>query len=335
MGDSIRWRALVFAAVLGWTGVPPAAAQEQRDEAPVSNPSGSGGTVTGGAASGSVKAEPREAEDEASPEQAATNADEGLHAQSRPVPTEPRKPVSARDRLDQATRRDEPPAAPTDTAPREPDLSEPSGADDAQTDHERVVGHVGIGYLSATVVPTGADEMGEPMTTSAQVIGARYWLARSIGMDLGLGVGIRREKREETGFYGDVTLDTHQRAIALHFGIPIAPVFGPHYTILIVPEANIGFGRSFDDTPDAPHVENKGFSGEFGLRLGAEIQFGFVGIPKLSLQASVGAYVNRAKIRRKEEFEDPYNVDQTSFQTSLRGKVVDVFASSFALIYYF
>ena len=61
--------------------------------------------------------------------------------------------------------------------------------EDEVSDHEKVVGHIGVGYLGLTTLPL-APGNGIPATVSAPVIGVRYWLAEKIGLDLGLGFGL-------------------------------------------------------------------------------------------------------------------------------------------------
>ena len=71
------------------------------------------------------------------------------------------------------------------------------------------------------------------------------------------------------------------------------PRGGKHYTLLLIPEMNIGFsGRSIKAPANSPagavNTDQNGTRFEIGARAGGEIQFGFIGIPELSLQATIG-----------------------------------------------
>jgi hypothetical protein len=78
-------------------------------------------------------------------------------------------------------------------------------------------------------------------------------------------------------------------AMVFHVGVPFALASSKHFTFIVSPEANLGFAH--ENTPGAPMMANNtadGFLLDMGARVGAEIQFGFIGIPQLALQGSVG-----------------------------------------------
>jgi hypothetical protein len=116
-------------------------------------------------------------------------------------------------------------------------------------------------------------------TVNAPVIGARYWFGPRVGLDAGIGFGLQsgNEQPKSVG-------------VALHAGIPVALVHTGHYTLEIVPETTVGFtaGTIQDAAQGAQSVN--GFLLRVGARAGAEVHFGFIGIPELALQATIGVY---------------------------------------------
>ena len=79
--------------------------------------------------------------------------------------------------------------------------------------------------------------------------------------------------------------------VAVHGGVPLAFAYGKHYKFLLVPELNIGYarrGEKQNGNPAPPDIVRTGLRVDAGARIGTEIQFGFIGIPELALQASVG-----------------------------------------------
>ena len=176
-----------------------------------------------------------------------------------------------------------------------------AAADDGVSDHEKVVGHIGVGYLGLTNIPiSGAGAGGVParQNVAAPVIGVRWWLGEKIGLDLGLGLGLTSGSTEV--ITGNTTTSVDQPgvfAMALHGGVPLVFAHDKHYKFLLVPELNLGFATSTETPTPAPagtgDITHTGFHLDLGARIGAEIHFGFIGIPQLSLQASVGVFARR------------------------------------------
>jgi hypothetical protein len=147
----------------------------------------------------------------------------------------------------------------------------PPGAGDS--DHDGVVSHLGV-----TVFPTQAIPFpGAAGGVTAPVVGVRYWLLPKLGIDGGLGIGWLTGSAPSPF------------AMVFHVGVPLALASSKHFTFIVSPEANFGFAH--ENTPGAPMMANSTADGDLldmGARVGAEIQFGFIGIPQLALQGSVG-----------------------------------------------
>lgn len=216
--------------------------------------------------------------------------------------------------------------------------------EDAISDHEKVVGHVAVGYLGLTSIPIDPPAAGAGNTVSAPVIGVRYWLAERIGLDIGLGLGLTSGSTESVN--GAVTNTVDRPSVfggALHGGVPIVFAHAKHFKFLLVPEFDVGFATATQKqatpaNPTAPDISHSGFLFKVGARVGSEIHFGFIGVPQLSLQATVGLSV--AAQNRKNSFE--VNGSTTSNSTSEFGLGTTVqsdpwalFANSISALYYF
>lgn len=183
---------------------------------------------------------------------------------------------------------------------------------DGTSDHARVSGHFGIGYLGTR----GLNFPGAGGVADAPVVGVRYWLDQGMGIDAGLGL---RFSGGSNGF------PSYNIAIA-HFGIPLALAGSKHFSFQVTPEANLGYGSA--DPGAGP--TNKTFHLDLGARAGAEVQFGFIGIPELGLQAGVGVGLNY----------DHYSAagnsgHQLAFGTSVGDNPWQIFTGNIAALYYF
>jgi hypothetical protein len=159
----------------------------------------------------------------------------------------------------------------------------PEEVDDGRSDHETVaVGGVGIGWFGLQQVPYPNAAGGIDVAT----IGARIFFTEMIGLDAALGFGFSTGSLTVDSRPGDVVTSDAPTATAfiLHAGLPIALYHASHYKFLIIPEMEIGFA-----TGDDGGIQNlSGFAFRVGAEAGAEIHFGFIDVPELSLQATVG-----------------------------------------------
>jgi hypothetical protein len=217
--------------------------------------------------------------------------------------------------------------------------------EDAISDHEKVVGHVGVGYLGLTNIPiAGGIAGGLParQNVPAPVIGVRYWLAEKIGLDLGIGFGLASSSQETITGPTTVSQDRPSVfAIAVHGGVPLVFAHQKHYKFLLVPELNIGGATSTETPNPAPpgtgDITRTGFHLDVGARIGSEIHFGFIGVPQLSLQATVGVFARRDAWKVKQDVGNQTNsasVGETTFGTSVQGDPWAIFVNNISAIYY-
>lgn len=271
------------------------------------------------------------------------------------------------------------PAAPPAPAPTG------GGAAAGGSDHSQVVGTFGVGYMGLAGIPVGvgdyaASQLGNcgtavgnqqdtpcrpSLTGRAQVpapiIGARYWLSESMGIDVGLGLGFYSGSSKSFPYSNDPnSVDVEfQRdkvslsAFALHAGVPLVlGTPGKHHTFQVVPELNIGFasGTAKDQVAPLPNppagqpaptqrsaredLKFGGFLLNVGARAGTEIHFGFIGLPKLSLQATVGLYFLTDSVKVSAGGKDATD-SNTAIATSVQSAPWAIFTNNIAALYYF
>jgi len=195
-------------------------------------------------------------------------------------------------------------------------------------DHASVVRHFGIGYMGRRSIGIDFGAAGAPITVDAPVIGVRYWLDSMIGIDAGLGLLFSAGSAKA----GNASTDTQGFTVfMLHGGVPLALAGSRHFSFQIVPELNLGFASSKrGGTGD----DLSGIHFDIGARAGTEIQFGFIGIPELSLQAGVGLALSYDRIKDSAPAGAAV-VSQTAFGTSVGDNPWNIFTGNIAALYYF
>ncbi|MET0387968.1 MAG: hypothetical protein ABW321_18495 [Polyangiales bacterium] len=206
------------------------------------------------------------------------------------------------------------------------------------TDHASVVGHFGVGWFGIFDLPiAGATEAGADFngTVTAPAIGARYWLSERLGIEGALGIGVT--SGGVTTQVGNVSTTVDSPSVfglALHGGLPLVFATTSHFAFQLVPELNFGFTSGGFETAGGD-VDVSGILLQVGARVGAEIQFGFIGIPQLSLQGTVGLHLSYQG--RSASFGENNEVSSSSFRfgTTVQDEPWDIFAGNIAAIYYF
>ncbi len=209
---------------------------------------------------------------------------------------------------------------------------------DTRSDHSRMVGRIGVGFMGLTSVPIGtATGAGVNVdTVAAPTLGVRYWFSELAGIDVGLGLGYRGGS-VQTGI-DSVPVD-NAFALAIHGGVPLAIFHDRHYKFLIIPEINLAFatGTAFGFMPDQDRGRS-GFLFQIGGRVGPEIHFGFMNIPQLSLQASVGIYFDYTSAdvgANRLGSAQPVGANVFALGTTVQGEPWDIFLGSLTALYYF
>jgi len=232
------------------------------------------------------------------------------------------------------------PTPPTTTAP----VSAPKAA--GGSDHSQMVGRMGIGWFGLSNVPiaTGtpggsADDpainAGAPTTVATPAIGVRMWMNEKIGLDIGAGFSIA------TGSARTVTTGIDKATVfsfLAHGGLPVSLATGKHISLQLIPEMNIGFAVSSVEPAQQinppPNASLTGVRLDLGARIGGEVHFGFMDIPELSLEGTVGAFLTYQATNASvgEVFATQHNllVTTASYQNPW-----DIFTSSVRARYYF
>jgi hypothetical protein len=197
------------------------------------------------------------------------------------------------------------------------------------SDHDAVVGRLAVGYLGRNGVTIGGGGI-TPTVIPAPVVGVRYWLSDFMGIDAGLGFGLTSGSADAGGTSVD---GPSWHLFMIHGGVPLSLASAGHFSFQIVPELNLGFAGA---SQDVAGVTNKasGFHLDVGARAGAEIHFGFMNIPQLSLQGSVGLRMNMDSTSQTV-MDNESSTSAFSLGTTVGDNPWNIFTSNVAALYYF
>lgn len=211
-----------------------------------------------------------------------------------------------------------------------------------QTDHERVIGKYGIGILGVASL-NNLQTNGGYSTITAPIIGARRWVNDAWGLQVGVGLAHHSGTASDSMPGQSNVEDPTSWGFAAHVGLPLALYHDKHYAFLFLPEANFGYA-TWRQKDDQNIVGDQGLSGrswllDVGARAGAEIHFGFMDLPMLTLQGTVGARMTYRDSAVKSA--DASGVEVTRGRNSLDLNTAnyndpwDIFVSSISALYYF
>jgi hypothetical protein len=215
--------------------------------------------------------------------------------------------------------------APPPTAPPPP----PAGG----TDHDGVVGHIGVTVFGVDGVPYAGAMAGAPQIAAAPVVGVRYWLMRNIGIDAGLGFGWGTGST--TTNPGGMSVDNpNPFAFVLHGGLPYMLADSQHFTFLVIPELNFGYAtETLKNGMGMPDTTLSGVLFNLGGRVGAEIHFGVIGLPQLALQGSVGLLFQYSGTK-SDTAGVGFSTSATSLATTVNAAPWAIFTNAIAATYY-
>ena len=200
--------------------------------------------------------------------------------------------------------------------------------DPSGSDHAAVVGHLGVGFFGIMELPLPNND--EPLgNVAAPTIGVRYWLDDMLGIEAALGLNITSRDLNDTDSESEFGL-------ALHGGVPLALAASGHFVFEIVPFLNFGIASGSREVMMGMATAETDYSGlliEVGGRVGAEIHFGFIDLPSLSLQGSVGLSV-RHESRGIEMGDAEADAATTVVSTGVYDDPWDIFTGNIAAIYY-
>jgi hypothetical protein len=205
-----------------------------------------------------------------------------------------------------------------------PPAPPPSGTSDLDPQERRV----GIGYAGVSQIPVG----GTAGTITAPAIGVRIWANQMLGIDVALGFGWAGGSSESGGIRTD---QNATYGFIIQGGLPLALVTRRHVSFQVIPFAGSAYGHT--STPSMVGSPGANFNGtrvDVGVRSGFEIFWGFIGLPELSLSATVGAQFQMLKLT-----QDVYGIESSTtsygLSTTVQNNPWDVFTGNVAARYYF
>jgi len=197
-----------------------------------------------------------------------------------------------------------------------------------ETDHDKVVGGIGASYFGQFNVPYGN------LATSAatQIVGIRYWATQRFGIDAGIGF-LTSSGSSKTG--ATTTDAPSMWGFSLKAGVPIALLGATHYTFFIEPQFLFGTASKSTRPPGADETKDSGMHIAMGATAGAEIQFGFIGIPHLALDATIGLGLDITSGSTRTGANPETSQSATSFGTAAFASPWNIFTTNVAARYYF
>jgi len=191
---------------------------------------------------------------------------------------------------------------------------------------------------------------------NAPVIGMRFWASQVVGIDAGIGfftdwgsdtIDLRDPLdlgNANQAASNDVAGTT---AFLVHVGVPLALAGAKHFSFQVIPEANIGFAtQSVNPNPPTltnaagndvamPKITNTGLHFDVGGRAGAELHFGFIGVPQLSLQGGIGVLLAIDNTKSSQGQFGEAKRSRGSIRTTVNDNPWNIFISNVAALYYF
>lgn len=225
------------------------------------------------------------------------------------------------------------------------------------TDHSVVVNRLALRYFGAAQMPALNDTGMRGGSGTLQTVGARYWLSPGLAIEGGLAIGFRSGGTTTTITAGAGTTTVSADipnffGVGAHVALPIMLAEAKHLVVHLDPYLSLHYGRSAITTTPESDVQNDTALNAVRLAIGAnataELQFGFLGIPQLALQASLGFalnYLNTSTntVRTTTRAGQPPRTETTVSETALaigttvgpQYSLADIISGSISAVYYF
>jgi hypothetical protein len=204
--------------------------------------------------------------------------------------------------------------------------------DRAATDLNPQLRRWAIGYAGISQVPVigGTFNGGNNVDVTAPAVGIRYWASQTVGVDFAFGITWAGGSMEA----GPVSTDKNSiTGFVFQGGVPIALATHRHVAFEVIPMLAIAHG-SMTIGSGASAMDFSGTRIDVGARAGFEVFFGFIGIPQLALNATIGL-----EFESKEYKLDSGGLSQSdttlTFATTVQNNPWDIFAGNIAARYYF
>lgn len=200
---------------------------------------------------------------------------------------------------------------------------------DTATNHSMVVGHLGASYFGQYDVPFGTAKT----TVPTQVVGVRYWTSETMAIDVGIGFASVSGSTKS----GSTTTDNPSvLGFTVMGGVPLSLLSAKHYTFFIEPQLRFGYAsQSIKPAGGGDETKNTGYRVVVGATAGAEIQFGFIGLPHLALDATIGLGADISSATSKTGANPETTSSTTGIGTAAFNSPWNIFNSNVAARYYF
>jgi hypothetical protein len=147
----------------------------------------------------------------------------------------------------------------------------------------------------------------DPIPLTVYTVGLRRWSRtplgpfRNLGFDLGVGLAFSRSSITQPQTGRLTTQDgPSTTGFGLHAGLPLAITHHEHAVFELVPELDVIWaGEKIPPLGSGDTTRYSGWSARLGARAGFEIFFGFVGLPQLAIEASLGAALTYDSVTSK------------------------------------
>ena len=220
-------------------------------------------------------------------------------------------------------------ATTTTTTTTTPAATTATPAVDTATNHSMVVSHIGASYFGQYDVPFGTAKT----TVPTQIVGVRYWTSETLAIDVGLGFASVSGSTKS----GSTTVDNPSvLGFTVMGGVPLSLLSAKHYTFFIEPQLRFGYAsQSIKPAGGGDETKNTGYRVVAGATAGAEIQFGFIGIPHLALDATIGLGLDVSSATSKTGANPETTSSTTGIGTAAFNSPWNIFNSNVAARYYF
>lgn len=241
------------------------------------------------------------------------------------------------------------PVAPATTTTTGGSVTDTSGP----TDHSVVVGHLGLRYFGSAAMPAlsfNGGMVGQNSTQDLHTVGARYWLNGAIGIEAGLGIGFASGSTTlttptATGSQTNSSDIPNFFGLGLQVGLPIMLAEAKHLAIHLDPYLAFRYSTSGITSGSGPATTDDKLSAvqfALGANAVAEMQFGFIGLPQLGLQAQFGFGLNYTSTSRNSTVVATNTVTNVSNSTFGIGTTVgphygldQIISGSISAVWYF
>ena len=218
---------------------------------------------------------------------------------------------------------------------------QPGAAPAGNSDHAAMVGHMAVTFFGVQKIQVGVVEADNAATLRAPTIGIRRWLSDSVGLDVGLGLGIGSFSTSKATAGDSVVLAGTDSvfALGLHVGLPVALSNSGHFTALLIPEVDFGYGSAklivAPTNPDQD-ITLTGIDFRLGVRVGGEVHFGFWDLPQLSLQGTIGLGIRYQSGDANDNIDlATGGISETGSSFSVTSFVNDIVNGTIRINYYF